>query len=184
MFIPMGWRLARTRSRNGTTGHHGDWDRLGLIRTTNKGEAAAGHGTVRCKACEQYFHGLALARAHECEREDAYRTFVALPSQEAPAVAATEVEAPTQEAEAQPQPGFNHELFIQWINDLVVDRNRLRGEIEVARLAISDAEQQAMRLKAEVSHQQTVAERFRSVVLARESANDFGDWHTRKSAIK
>jgi hypothetical protein len=75
-------------------------------------------------------------------------------------------------------------MFVAWINDVVRDRNRLRDEIAVARIAIAEAEGQVLRLKAEVSHQTTVAEKFRSVVLAREAADDFGDYHIRKSAAK
>jgi hypothetical protein len=180
MDIPMGWRLARTRNRNGTTGHHGDWDRFGLIRTTNREEAAAGHGTARCKACEQYFHGLVLALAHECEREDAWRTFVGLPSQEPPAEAATEVEAPTV---AQSQP-FAPEVFIDWVNSVVSDRNSLRTQVAVLRAAVQEAEAQIHRLKGEIVIKEQSAEKFRRVVLAREAADDYGDWHVRKAQIK
>ena len=135
-----------------------------------------------CKACVTYFLSAEAALVHECPKEDEYREYVGLSNRESPTEAPPEAEAPTQEPEA--TAGFDFELFIQWINDLVVDRNRLRDEVAVARTAIADAEGQVLRLKAELSHQQTVAERFRSVVLARETADDFGDYHIRKSAAK
>lgn len=183
MFIPMGWRLARTRNRNGTTGHHGDWDRFGLIRTTNREEGAAGRGTARCKACLQYFHGWPLALAHECEQEDAWRTFVGLPGQEAPTEATAEAEAPTV---AQPQLGFNHELFIQWINSVVTDRNSLRTQVAVLQAAVQEAESMRMKLKEEVAHSLREVERFRLTngALAKEAMEDWGDWHVRNAQIK
>ena len=135
-----------------------------------------------CKACVTYFLSAEAALVHECPKEDEYREYVGLSNRESPTEAPPEAEAPTQEPEA--TAGFDFEAFSAWINEVVIDRNRLRDEIEVARIAISEAEDHVLRLKAEVSHQQTVAERFRTVVLARETADDFGDYHIRKSAAK
>ena len=131
-----------------------------------------------CKACVTYFLSAEAALVHECPKEDEYREYVGLSNRESPTEAPPEAETPA------PQLGYDYEMFVAWINDVVRDRNRLRDEIEVARIAISEAEGQVLRLKAEVSHQTTVAEKFRSVVLAREAADDFGDYHIRKSAAK
>jgi hypothetical protein len=111
-----------------------------------------------------------------CPREAEYRQYIGVQ-------VVTSADLPVAE-EPETTTSFDYEEFAGWINDLVVDRNRLRDEVAVARTAIADAEGQVLRLKAELSHQQTVAERFRSVVLARETADDFGDYHIRKSAAK
>ena len=131
-----------------------------------------------CKACVTYFLSAEAALVHECPKEDEYREYVGLSNRESPS------EAPPEAGTLAPQLGYDYEMFVAWINDVVRDRNRLRDEIAVARIAIAEAEGQVLRLKAEVSHQTTVAEKFRSVVLAREAADDFGDYHIRKSAAK
>jgi hypothetical protein len=178
MDIPIGWAIARTRNGNGTMGRHGAWDRQGLIRNTNMTEGREGLGTTFCKACASYYPDQTQAQEHVCPREDEYRQYIGVP-------VVTSVDLPVaEEPEPEATTSFDYEEFAGWINDLVVDRNRLRDEVAVARTAIADAEGQVLRLKAELSHQQTVAERFRSVVLARETADDFGDYHIRKSAAK
>jgi hypothetical protein len=181
MDIPIGWAIARTRNVNGTMGRHGKWDRWGLIRNTNVSEGQEGLGTGFCKACTSYFTDQTQAVEHVCPRETEYRQYIGVP---VVTVDLPVAEEPEPEPEPEATTSFDYEAFSAWINDLVTDRNRLRDEMSVARTVIAAAEGQVLRLKAELSHQTTVAEKFRSVVLARESANDFGDWHTRKSATK
>ena len=174
MNIPTGWKLARTRGLNGTAGRYGNRDRWGLIRATNVEEAGRGKGTTFCKACLTYFPGNVPALAHECPKEDSYREYVGLSNRESP----TEAETPA------PQLGYDYEMFVAWINDVVSDRNSLRTQVEILRAAVQETEAQIFRLKGEVAHNQQVAEKFRRVALAREAVEDFGDYHIRKAQTK
>lgn len=178
MDIPIGWRSARTRGLNGTMGLHGRTNRWGLLRTTNVTEVRGGHGTMLCKACLTYFLSAEAALAHECPKEDEYREYVGLSSRESPTEAPPEAETPA------PQLGYDYEMFVAWINDVVSDRNSLRTQVEVLRAAVQETETQIVRLKGEVAHNQQVAEKFRRVALAREAVEDFGDYHIRKAQTK